>query len=190
MKLTQKDRCVANAGLRMFTAVGLGLVPAVALAQGAVTSPVPAMPERTTASFADWTMRCDASGAGAKRVCEVAQIMTAQGQTSPAAQIALGKPAANDSKRITLVLPVNVTLLSKPVVGTAQPSAKSIELTWQRCTPGACFASAPISDEMIGILAAQTEPGKIIIRDAAEREIVLPLSFRGLRQALAELAKS
>jgi invasion protein IalB len=115
--------------------------------------------------------------------------MTAQGQTSPIAQIALGKPAKNQRKRLTIVLPANISILSAPSIAAAQPSAKLIEMTWQRCTPAACIVSGPITDDTVGMLAEQTEPGKIAFWDAAEREIVLPLSFRGLSQALAALEK-
>jgi hypothetical protein len=46
-----------------------------------------------------------------------------------------------------------------------------------------------VSEEAIGTFGAQTEPGRIVFKDAADREVALPLSFRGLAQALAALAK-
>ncbi len=150
---------------------------------------VPSTPERTTASFGDWVLRCEGAGAPAQRVCEVAQVITLQGQTSPTAQVALGRQAPNESKRLTIVLPPNIAITTKPQAAIAKAGATPIELTWQRCTPGACFASAPMSDDAIGVFSAQTEPGRIVFKDAADREVALPLSFRGLSQALAALAK-
>jgi hypothetical protein len=72
--------------------VALCLVPMAAFAQtpkeaakppANPPAPVSSTPERTTASFGDWVLRCDAAPALAKRVCEVAQAMTVQGQSAP-----------------------------------------------------------------------------------------------------------
>jgi hypothetical protein len=38
-------------------------------------------------------------------------------------------------------------------------------------------------------LGARAEPGDIAFKDAAEHDVAVPLSFRGLTQALAALAK-
>jgi invasion protein IalB len=177
------------------------LAPSIAVAQAAKESakeaakpatpaPVPSAPERTTASFGDWVLRCEGTTiTPAHRVCEVAQAMTVQGQAAPIAQVAVGRQAPNDPKRLTIVLPTNIALAAKPQVAIAKAGATPIELTWQRCAPGGCFASAPISDEALNTLGAQTEPGKLAFKDAADRDIALPLSFRGLTQALAALAK-
>jgi invasion protein IalB len=44
-------------------------------------------PERTTASFGDWVLRCETVAEQAKRVCEVALVMTVQGQTNSVADV-------------------------------------------------------------------------------------------------------
>lgn len=178
----------------------LGLVPVTALAQAPkeqprppasspapASPPVPATPEHTTASFGDWVMRCDASSA--KRVCEVAQMMTIQGQSAPVAQIAIGRPAKGEALRLTVVLPTNVMLTIKPKVFEEKNDRFATELSWLRCIPGGCIANAPIADDLAARLGARTAPGGIAFQDAAEREVVLPLSFRGLTQALAALNK-
>jgi invasion protein IalB len=171
-------------------------VPALALAQAPKDAPkanipaaVPAVPERTTATFGDWTLRCEAAIAPAKHICEVALAITLQGQPNPIAQVAIGKPAPNDSKRLTVVLPTNIAITTKPQVLIAKAGAAPLELTWQRCTPGACFAFVPLSDEAANVLGAQSEPGRIVFKDAADRETTIPLSFRGLSQALTALTK-
>jgi invasion protein IalB len=152
--------------------------------------PVASTPERTTASFGDWLLRCDATAATpARRVCEVALIVTVQGQTNPIAQIAVGKPSPKESNRLTVVLPPNIAITTRPQVTVAKTGATPIELIWQRCTPAACFASAPLSDESVGIFSTQAEPGRVAFKDAADREVALPLSFRGFTQAVAALAK-
>jgi invasion protein IalB len=134
-------------------------------------------------------MRCEGAVAPARQTCEVAQVITLQSQASPIAQVAIGRQAPNESKRLTLVLPPNIAILTKPQVSIAKAGATPTDLIWQRCTPGACFASTPLSEEAIGTFGAQTEPARIVFKDAADREVALPLSFRGLAQALAALAK-
>jgi len=177
---------------RLFFA--LALLPSIAAAQAPKPAskalpPVAAKPERTTASFGDWVLRCDSSGSPAKRVCETAQGMTVQGQTSPIAQIAIGSPDAKTPRQLTLAVPPNLAFAVKPQILSGRPGAAPIELTWQRCTPGACFASGQISDSLLALLGAETEPGRISFKDAADRDATLPLSFRGLSQALDALAK-
>jgi invasion protein IalB len=152
-------------------------------------APVGAAPERTTASFGDWVLRCEMGGTPARRLCEVAELITLQGQTSPTAQLALGKQGSHEGKWLTVVLASNIAITTKPQALIAKAGAAPIELSWQRCLSGACFASAPVSEETIGLLSAQSEPGRIVFKDAAERDVTLPLSFRGLAQALAALAK-
>jgi invasion protein IalB len=158
-------------------------------AKPAAPAPVSSVPERTTATFGDWIMRCEAGSSSAKRMCEVALILTAQGQNAPIAQVAVGKGTSTDGKPTTVVLPHNVSLTAKPRIVFAKTSDAPIEFTWQRCTPGACFASVNLSNDVAKILGAQTEAGKIVYRTASEQEIALPLSFRGLAQSLEALAK-
>jgi invasion protein IalB len=134
-------------------------------------------------------MRCEAAVALAKRICEVALAVTSQEQANPIAQVAIGKPAPNDSRRLTVVLPPNIAIITKLQVLIAKAGAVPLELSWQRCTPGACFAFVPLSDEATNMLSGQSEPGRIVFRDAADREITISLSFRGLSQALTALTK-
>lgn len=181
-------------------AVALCLVPVVASAQApresareapkaAAPAAVPSTPERTTASFGDWVMRCEVAAPAAKRVCEVAQVITLQGQTAPTAQVAIGRRAPGEGRLLTVVLPPNIAIISRPQVATAKAGAAPLDLNWQRCTPGGCFASVPVTDDVVNAFGVQTEPGRIVFRDAADRDVALPLSFRGLAQALAALAK-
>lgn len=182
------------------TIIATCFIPVIAVSQapkdaskngpkGNVPAPVLATPERTTASFGDWTLRCETAITPAKRFCEVVLVITLQGQSSPAAQIAIGKQAPAAANSITVALPANISIGTRPQVSIAKAGAAPLELTWQRCTPGACFASGQVSDEIINSLKGQTEPGRVQFKDAADRDLAFTLSFRGLSQALAALAK-
>jgi invasion protein IalB len=146
-------------------------------------------PTATTAAFGDWTLRCaKVDSAGTTKVCEITQSFTPQGQTAPLAQIALGRTASNEPLKFTLVLPNNVTLTFLPqVFSDPEIEAQGLQLSWLRCLPGGCFAGAPVQgDEMTKWLAA-TKSGAIVFADGTGQKLKLPLSFRGLQQALDSL---
>ena len=179
---------------RVIVTMMMCLLAETAFAQAPKEAPKPApsvsaVPERTTASFGDWVLRCEAPLPPAKKICEVAQAMTAQGQAAPLAQIAFGRAKAGDPMRLTLVLPTNVALATKPKVLGERDDAAAIELTWERCLPGGCVAASNVVDAAVTRLSKYADPGSITFKDAAERDIALPLSFRGLSQALAALGK-
>jgi invasion protein IalB len=182
---------------RLFIAAFI-LVPAMALAQAQppvqTVPPIPvvsASPERTTASFGDWTLRCERPSlpAGATRVCEVAQSIQLQGQQGPLAQIAIGRLQRTDPLRLTLVLANNVTLTSVPKLGSEEKGGPTTDTVWQRCLPGGCFADVALKDDVLKRLRSKSEPARLEFRDAAGRDIILPVSLRGLAQALDALAK-
>jgi invasion protein IalB len=152
---------------------------------------VSATPERTTASFGDWTLRCErpATPVGAQRVCEIAQSIQLQGQQGPIAQLAIGRLQKSDPLKLTIVLPTNVTLTSTAKFAAEDKEGQLVEGVWQRCIPGGCFVDAPLRDDMLRRLRARTEPGRIEFRDASGQEIRLPFSTRGIAQALDALAK-
>jgi invasion protein IalB len=146
-------------------------------------------PTATTASFGDWTLRCAKVSADVtEKLCEVVQTFTAQGQTAPLAQIALGRTVPNEPLKVTVVLPNNVTLTLLPrVLADSDVETNGMQLPWQRCLPGGCFASAPVrEDEMTKWLTA-IKPGAILFADGTGRKLKLPISFRGLEQALDTL---
>ena len=66
-----------------------------------VTSEAPrpgeAEPSSTSASYGDWIMRCQrlGDGADAERVCEAAQLIHAQDQQNPVAEVAIGRLKKN-----------------------------------------------------------------------------------------------
>jgi len=148
-------------------------------------------PTVTTASFGDWTLRCQriVDAARAARVCEVAQVLQAQGQQAPLAQVALGRLANGEPVRITAVMPASVSFPSSVQIFMGEKDAKPVDLPWRRCLPTGCFADVVPGDDMLKQWRKATEQGRILFKDAAGRELALPLSSRGLDQALDALAK-
>lgn len=163
--------------------------PAPAAAPAA--QPIPTEPSNTTASFGDWTLRCQrlADGSKAARVCEVAQVLQAQGQAAPIAQIAMGRLSAGEPLRVTAVMPLSVSFPSSVQIAMGDKEPKPVDLPWRRCLPSGCFADVAPGDDVLKQWRKASEPGRILFKDAAGRELALPLSGRGLDQALEALAK-
>lgn len=157
----------------------------------APAAPIPAEPSSTTASFGDWTLRCQRLADAGKtvRICEVAQVLQAQGQQAPIAQIALGRLANGEPVRVTAVMPVSVSFPSSVQITMGEKDAKPVDLPWRRCLPTGCFAEAAPGDDVLKQWRKAGEPGRILFKDAAGRDLALPLSARGLDQALDALAK-
>jgi invasion protein IalB len=155
---------------------------------------VTAEPENTTASFGDWTLRCQRVGEGAqsKRTCEVVQILRThgpQGQQVTFAQIALGYPLAGQPMRLVVMLPVSVSFPSVANIATDEKDSGT-DLAWSRCVPTSCFAESQVKDDMLLRWRAFGEPGRLTFKDAAGREIRTAVSYRGVAQALDALAKA
>jgi invasion protein IalB len=175
-------------------AVLLGAGPAAAQTPAKPTAPAPAAsaqpassdPAQTTATYGDWVLRCVRPEKEAQ-VCEVVQSMVLQGQQQPVAQVAVGY----DKKdlRFTLLVPPAVSFSRGPTLGVAGASAPHFDLAWRRCLPTGCFADVGVGSELLKTLRGRTEPMQIDFKDAAEREVKLPLSMRGLVPALDALAK-
>ncbi|MGG5810621.1 invasion associated locus B family protein [Falsiroseomonas sp. CW058] len=172
--------------------------PALAQQRGQPAPPAPppaALPseaERSTASFGDWTVRCERlPGPPPRRQCEMTQTVQTQGQQGtqpqPVAQWAVGRTAPGEPFRFVVQLPVNLAFATPArVVADGDPA---VGLNFARCLPIGCFAEATLGEEALRRLRARNpdQPGRVEFRDAADREMQFPLSFRGFAQALAAL---
>jgi invasion protein IalB len=179
-------------------ALGLA-VPAIAQNPPANTAPKPgaaqpapapsADPAQTTATYGDWVLRCVRTGdkTSGPRACEVVQTMVLQGQQQPVAQVALGYD--KHDLRLTLLVPPAVSFTRSPALGVAGAATPHYDLTWRRCLPTGCFADVQVGPELTKLLRSRTEPMQFSFKDAGERDVALPFSFRGLVPALDALAK-
>jgi invasion protein IalB len=152
----------------------------------APAQPAPSDPAQTTATYGDWVLRCVRPEKG-PHVCEVVQSMVVKGQQQPVAQVAVGYD--KNDLRFTMLVPPAISLSRGPTLGVANASAPHFDLAWRRCLPNGCFADVAVGSELLKLLRSRTEPMQIDFRDAAEREVKLPLSLRGLVPALDALAK-
>jgi invasion protein IalB len=161
-----------------------------------VTSEVPraseAEPTSTSASYGDWIMRCQRLGEGidADRVCEAAQLIHAQDQQNPVAEVAIGRLKKTDPLHLTIVLPVNIAFSTAPSLSLNGKDVDGLNFVWLKCLPGGCYANAVVTDDVVRRWKDQTEGRRIIWNDGSGRESAIALSFNGLGQALDALNRA
>jgi len=156
-----------------------------ALAQGPAQAPTP---QRTTASYKDWTVRCETRGTPPAKACEMVQAVTTQGQASPVTQVAVGRASKTDPVKVVFQLPINVWI---PVGVKLVYDAKAAHLVaaFRWCAPAGCFADLDLKDDMVKKLRSVTVQGRFEFKDASQRDVAIPVSFKGFGQALDALAK-
>ena len=145
-------------------------------------------PQRTTATYEDWTVRCETRGTPAVKSCEMVQAVTAQGQASPVTQIAIGRANKGDPIKVVFQLPINIWI---PAGVTFVYDAKepALPATYRWCVPAGCFADIDLKDDLVKKLRVRTLPGRFEFKDAGQRPVAIPISFKGFGQAFDALAK-
>ncbi len=158
---------------------------------GSAPAPVSADPASTSATFGDWVLRCQRIGDGdkARKICEVAQVIQLPNQPRPVAEVALGRPPGEAALRLTAMLPASVTFPSSVSFALTDRPPHGADLQWRRCLPVACFADAVATDDSVKAWRG-AEAGRLGFKDAGGHDVELPISFRGLAQALDALARS
>jgi invasion protein IalB len=147
------------------------------------------VPQRTTATYEDWTLRCETpAGTPPQKSCEIAQATHLQGQNNPVTQIAVSRPPKGGRPKLVILVPPNVWILvgAKLVYDEKQPG---IPAAFNRCFPGGCVAEAEIADDILKNLRARTSPGRLEFKDANQHDIAAPVSFKGFSQAFDALMK-
>jgi invasion protein IalB len=145
--------------------------------------------ERTTATYADWVLQClTEAGPPPKKTCDMVQVSQVQGKNIPFSRIAIDQPVKGRPVKLTIQVPVNVSLRSQVDV-LPNDADSAIAAPFDRCTPAGCFVEFELKDEILKKFYASESVGKITFKDAGGGEIDLPLSFKGFRQAFDALSK-
>lgn len=163
-----------------------GLAPADAQQPAAVQSP-PA-PQRTTATYQDWTVQCEIAAPSQQKICEMAQATQAPGQANPVTKIAIGRPTKTAPMKVVVQVPINVWLPAG-VKFTADAKEPGVETVYTRCVPTACFAEFALKEESLQKFRTLTANGTLSLKDAAQQDVAIPVSFKGFAQAYDALRK-
>jgi invasion protein IalB len=158
-------------------AIAAVLISTTALAQA---------PQRTTATYDDWVLRCENQEHG--KVCEIVQTTQMQNNPNPVSQVAIGRPNKTEPLKIAFQVPVNVWLPTgiRLAVDDKDPG---IAAAFKRCVGTACLADADLKDDALKKLRAQQENGKLLFKDASQKDVALPVSFKGFIAAFDAMAK-
>ncbi len=159
--------------------------PPPAASQAAPAAPT-TQPQQTTATFADWTLRCTRISPTAQS-CEIAQGVSSQERTI--AQLAIGRVAKGQPLHLTILVPPSVSFAAAPALTVHDGDPALLTMTWRRCLPGGCVADGAVADDLLHRLRGMTEPARVVFADAGGRVVALPVSPQGLPQALDALAK-
>lgn len=146
-------------------------------------------PQSTTATYADWVVQCvTRPGPPQQQACDMAQVTEVRGKNTPFSRVFLSYPGRGGPAKLNVQLPVNVSL-SKEVHIQAADSDPGITSPFSRCVPAGCFAEFELSQRTLTAFRSTRGVGKLLFTDAAGRQIVVPLLFKGFSDALDALAK-
>ena len=143
-------------------------------------------PQRTTATYDDWVVRCEMGGVA--KICEMTQSTQVKGQPEPITLIAIGRQAKNGPVKIVFKIPVNVWLPAGAKL-TTDDNKDDVAAGFSRCTPAGCFAETDIKDSLVKKLRGLTTNGKLQFKDAGEHDVAVPVSFKGFGDAFDAMQK-
>jgi invasion protein IalB len=143
--------------------------------------------QRTTATYGDWVIRCEVRENNAK-TCEMAQFTQVSGQAQPVTQIIIGRQTKDSPLKMVFEVPVNVSVPAG-VKLMGEGDHADVVASFSNCVPAGCFAVTDIKDPIIKKLRGLTANGKLQFKDAAERDVVFPVSFKGFGEAYDALTK-
>lgn len=165
--------------------LGAGLVLGVSLL--AVHQVRAQTPQRISAIFDDWAVSC-APAAQGQKACEMLHTQTVEGQPTPVGQVTIQRASKKGPFEVVLLVPPNVWVPAgvKFVIDGKEPSV-AIPLRW--CTGTRCLAEARLTDDVMKKLRARREPGSVEYKEASQRDISVPVSFKGFAPALSWMEK-
>ena len=161
----------------------------VGQAGNAGAQPSTPKPQQTSAVYEDWIVRCETKPSPpAQKICEMVQFTQLKGQAGVLTQIVIGHPVKGQPYRIAIQVPISMWLPTG-VRLSAGGKDEGIVAQFMWCVPTACFAVVETKDDIIKKFRSATEAGKLQFKDANQRDIALPVSFKGFGTAYDALMK-
>lgn len=139
-----------------------------------------AQPAETTATYQDWLMRC-VTPADQPRACEVIQKLQVQGQ-GLVATIAVGRADPKSPMLIVIQVPQGVWLPAGMTLKIGE-NGKPLALEYKRCAQ-VCVAEATLEAATVQSMKSTADAGSFTFQDGAQRDVTLPVSFKGFAPAL------
>lgn len=189
MRELRKARAAWLRGAAVIAA--LPALPASAMAQAstpgaraatATQTAVALQPDRTTAQYGEWTLRCQMTGAEGRN-CDVSLTIIDQ-RAQPLVQVLMRRGTDASSLGVAVQVGVSVTV-SEPARLLIEDEAVAT-LPFQRCVPQGCFAEGQQADAQMAT-AGRAETMRLEYRNADGAPVVFQAPTRGLAAALQAL---
>jgi invasion protein IalB len=145
-------------------------------------------PQRTTATYDDWVMQCEAVGSPPQKACQMVQTTLVQGKNTPFSLVAIPHPVRGQPVRLVVQVPVSVSFATtlRIRVDDADPG---IAAPFARCLPAGCFAEFDLKDDYLKKFRTASGVGKFSFADAGGHDVAIPFSLKGFAQAYDALVK-
>ena len=170
--------------------LGFFLIP-LAAAQPAAsqTSNQDGAPQQTTATYEDWLLRCETKpGPPPQTVCEIVQFTQRQGQQGPLMKIVIGKPVKGQPVKLLIQTPTNSWLPTGVRLRAGEKDTGVVgEFKW--CFATGCIAQIDAKDDTIRKFRTTAVAGQLQLKDASQRDLSFPVSFKGFGAAYDALSK-
>ena len=144
-------------------------------------------PQRTSATFEDWTVVCVMPD-GKEKTCELVHAQLISGQPDPVGQVTITRTSQRGPYKLILQVPPNITFATG-VRFVFDEKEQPLVATFRWCINARCRADADIAEQSLKIMRTRTEPGRVEFREASEREVTTPVSFKGFKSALEYMEK-
>ena len=141
-------------------------------------------PSVTTATYGDWLLRCTPkpnSEAG-DRICEVSQGIQLENR-GLIAQVVFGRVAKDDPLRMVVQLPLGTWLPPGAELFLDDKGERGLPAPFTICLQS-CFANVEVPVDFQADLEKASGQGRLAYVDNTRKQIVLPVSFQGLKAAL------
>jgi invasion protein IalB len=146
----------------------------------------PEKPQLTTATYDDWTVSCRI--VQEEPACEMTQVQTIKGQKNPVGQVTFAKTKKDSPVVLVIQIPPTIWL-ETGVKFAFDDKDNGFPVTLKWCAPSRCFAQIELTKDQIAKLKARTDPASIEYKEASQRDVVLPVSFKGFAPAFDALQK-
>ena len=141
-------------------------------------------PQRTTATYGDWIVRCETGGTA--NICEMTQSTQLKGR--PLSQIAIGRQDKDGLLKIVFQVTINVWLASGVTLATDDGHGL-VAANFTHCIPAGCIADSDIKESVIAKLRGQKKNGTLRFKSANKQNVAVPVSFKGFGDAYDALQR-
>ncbi|MGH6680052.1 MAG: invasion associated locus B family protein [Bradyrhizobium sp.] len=165
----------------MYRNIGYGALALLLVSSLPATAQIP---QQTTATYGDWTVRCHFHGT--TKTCEMDQTSQVRGRLL--SQIAIGRPSKTAPFHIVFQVPIKVWLPAGVTLVTNE-KAPGLTATFKRCLTSGCFADTDLPEAVLKKFRAETRNGKLLFKNDAQKLVTIPVSFKGFAPAFDAMAR-